>query len=74
MVEAIVLDRKRIAPASAWLQGEYGLRDVYCGVPVKLGRAGLERILEVELTDAERSALHTSAEAVRSIQRVIDNG
>jgi malate dehydrogenase len=73
MVEAIVLDKKRIVPASAWLQGEYGLRDVYCGVPVKLGQAGLERILEVELTDGERSALHTSAEAVRSIQRVIDN-
>jgi malate dehydrogenase len=73
MVEAIVLDRKRVVPASAWLQGEYGLRDVYCGVPVKLGRAGLERILEVELTDGERKALHTSAEAVRSIQRVIDN-
>jgi malate dehydrogenase len=72
MAEAIVLDRKRILPCSAWLQGEYGLRDVYCGVPVKLGRAGLERILEVPLTDAERRALHQSAEAVRGIQQVID--
>jgi malate dehydrogenase len=74
MAEAIVLDRKRVVPASAWLQGEYGLRDVYCGVPVKLGTKGLEQILEVTLTDDERAALHTSAEAVRAIQRVIDNG
>jgi len=74
MVEAIVLDKKRVLPCSAWLQGEYGLKDVYCGVPVKLGRGGLEQILKVTLTDAERTALHTSAEAVRSIQRVIDNG
>ena len=74
MAEAIVLDRKRVVPASAWLQGEYGLRDVYCGVPVKLGAKGLEQILEVTLTDDERAALHTSAEAVRAIQRVIDNG
>jgi malate dehydrogenase len=73
MVEAIVLDRKRVFPCSAWLQGEYGLRDVYCGVPAKLGRKGLEGILEVTLTDSERAALHASAEAVRSIQRVIDN-
>jgi malate dehydrogenase len=74
MAEAIVLDRKRVVPASAWLQGEYGLRDVYCGVPVKLGAKGLEQILEVTLTDDERAALHTSAEAVRAIQHVIDNG
>jgi malate dehydrogenase len=74
MAEAIVLDRKRVVPASAWLQGEYGLRDVFCGVPVKLGAKGLEQILEVTLTDDERAALHTSAEAVRAIQRVIDNG
>ncbi len=66
MVEAIALDRKRILPCAAWLEGEYGLRDVYCGVPVKLGRRGLEAILEVSLTDAERSALAASAEAVRA--------
>ena len=74
MAEAIVLDRKRLLPCSAWLTGEYGLRDVYCGVPVLLGRRGIERIVEVALTDAERKALTESAEAVRSIQRVIDNG
>jgi malate dehydrogenase len=66
MVEAIALDKRRILPCSAWLAGEYGLRDVFCGVPCKLGRAGLERIVEVSLTDAERTALHASAEAVRA--------
>src|SRR6187431_766416 len=57
MVEAIALDKKRILPCSAWLQGEFGLRDVFCGVPCKLGRSGLERIIEVKLTDAEREEL-----------------
>ena len=72
MVEAIALDKKRILPCSAWLQGEFGLRDVFCGVPCKLGRNGLERIVEITLTDAERAALHQSAEAVRSTQAVVD--
>lgn len=74
MLEAIALDKKRVLPASAWLQGEYGLQEVFCGVPVKLGRAGIEAILEVTLTEAERRDLHASAEAVRSVQQVIDNG
>ena len=74
MVEAIALDKKRILPCSAWLTGEYGLRDVFCGVPCKLGRAGLESIIEVTLTDAERAALHTSAEAVRATQRTVSQG
>ena len=72
MVEAIALDKKRILPCSAWLQGEFGLRDVFCGVPCKLGRRGLEQILEVTLTDAEREELRKSAEAVRSTQAVVD--
>ena len=71
MVEAIALDRKRVLPCSAWLQGEYGLRDVFCGVPCKLGRAGLEEILEVELTAQERTDLHASAESVRSVQAAL---
>jgi malate dehydrogenase len=71
MVEAIVLDRKRLLPASAWLQGQFGLSDVFCGVPCLLGRAGLERIVEIHLTDAERAALHDSAEAVRSVQATV---
>jgi malate dehydrogenase len=72
MVEAIALDKKRILPCSAWLQGEYGLRDVFCGVPCKVGRSGLERIIEVSLTDTEREELRKSAEAVRSTQGVVD--
>jgi malate dehydrogenase len=71
MAEAIVLDKRRILPCSAWLQGEFGLTDVYCGVPCMLGRNGLERIIEITLTDAERTALHASAEAVRSIQAIV---
>ena len=72
MVEAIALDKKRILPCSAWLQGEFGLRDVFCGVPCKLGRNGLEKILEITLTEVERAELHKSAEAVRSTQVVVD--
>lgn len=65
MVEAIVQDQKRILPCAAWLQGEYGMKDLFLGVPCKLGRKGLEQVLEVELTDAERAALGKSADAVR---------
>ena len=72
MVEAIALDKRRILPCSAWLQGEFGLRDVFCGVPCKLGRGGLQRIVEIELTDAERTELVKSAEAVRATQAVVD--
>jgi malate dehydrogenase len=72
MVEAIALDKKRILPCSAWLQGEFGLRDVFCGVPCKIGRKGLEKVIEVTLTAAEREELHKSAEAVRSTQAVVD--
>jgi malate dehydrogenase len=72
MVEAIALDRRRLLPCSAWLQGEFGLRDVFCGVPCLLGRGGLERIVEITLTEQERAELHKSAEAVRSMQAVVD--
>ena len=72
MVEAIALDRRRLLPCSAWLQGEFGLRDVFCGVPCLLGRKGLERILEITLTEQERADLHKSAEAVRGMQAVVD--
>jgi malate dehydrogenase len=65
MCEAIVHDQKRVLPCSAWLDGEYGLSGLFLGVPCKLGRRGLERVLEVELTPAERVALGKSAEAVR---------
>jgi malate dehydrogenase len=72
MVEAIALDRKRILPCSAWLTGEYGLTDVFCGVPCKLGRGGLEKILDVTLTDAEKAELKKSADAVRETQAAVD--
>jgi malate dehydrogenase len=65
MVEAIALDKKRILPCSAWLTGEFGLTDVFCGVPCKLGRKGLEQIMKIELSEAERAELHKSAENVR---------
>jgi malate dehydrogenase len=65
MCEAIVNDQKRILPCAAWLEGEYGMTGLFLGVPCKLGRGGLERILEVELTQSERAALEKSAEAVR---------
>jgi malate dehydrogenase len=71
MAEAIVLDKKRILPCAAWLQGEFGLRDVFCGVPCKLGRQGLQQVIEVTLTDAERRELHASAEAVRALQATV---
>jgi malate dehydrogenase len=72
MVEAIALDKRRILPCSVWLQGEYGLKDVFCGVPCKLGRNGLERIIEVTLTESERQDLIKSAEAVRTTQATVD--
>lgn len=71
MAEAIVLDKKRILPCSAWLTGEFGLNDVYCGVPCLLGRNGLEKIVEITLTDAEKADLHKSADAVRAIQAIV---
>jgi malate dehydrogenase len=65
MAEAIVNDQKRILPCAAYLQGEYGMEGLFLGVPCKLGRGGLEQVIEVQLTDAERSALSKSADAVR---------
>ena len=66
MAEAIVKDKRRILPCAAWLQGEFGLQDLYVGVPCMLGENGLEKIIEVELDDEERAALETSAGHVRS--------
>ena len=66
MVEAILKDKKLILPCSAYLQGEYGLNDIYFGVPVKLGRNGAEEIIEISLTSAERAALEKSVALIRS--------
>ena len=67
MVEAIILDKKEILPCAAYLQGEYGIKDIVIGVPVKLGRNGIEEIVEFELTSEEKAALANSAEAVRKL-------
>jgi malate dehydrogenase len=71
MVEAIVNDQKRILPCSAWLEGEYGMSGLFLGVPVKLGRNGLERVIAVTHTDDERAALEKSAQAVREPMAVV---
>jgi malate dehydrogenase len=64
MVEAILKDKHLIVPASAYLQGEYGLRDIFFGVPVQLGRLGVEKVFEYQLTDDEMAALKNSAAGV----------
>jgi malate dehydrogenase len=71
MAEAIVNDQRRILPCAAWLTGEYGMKDLFLGVPCKLGRKGLERVIEVQLTADERAALAKSAEAVREPMRAV---
>src|SRR5882762_4005806 len=71
MVESIVLDQKRLLPCAAWLEGEYGLSGMYCGVPCKLGKNGLEQIIEVELTAEEKSALKKSADAVKQTMAAV---
>lgn len=70
MVEAIVKDEKRLAPASAYLRGEYGHRDIFLGVPIILGKNGVEKVLELDLTAEEKAALDSSAEHVK--QGVVD--
>jgi len=72
MVEAIVRDQKRIFPCCVWLQGEYGLKDVYMGAPVVLGRNGVERIIELQLTKDEQALCDASAKAVREVMDVLD--
>ncbi len=65
MVEAVARDKQRILPCAAWLEGEYGIRGTYVGVPCKLGRRGLEQIIEIELSPDEHAALHRSAAHVQ---------
>ena len=71
MVASIVLDQKRVLPCTALLEGEYGIEGLYMGVPVVLGSAGVERIIELDLTDSERAELARSAEAVREVVAVL---
>lgn len=72
MVEAIVDDQKAIVPVCALLNGEYGLKDIYLGVPVKLGANGIEEIIELELNKEEMRLLHESAESVRKTMKILD--
>jgi malate dehydrogenase len=71
MVDAIVLDEKRVLPCTALLEGEYGIDGLYMGVPVKLGAGGIEQVIELDLTDDERKALAASADAVRDVVGVL---
>jgi malate dehydrogenase len=71
MVDAIVLDEKRVLPCTAYLEGEYGIDALYMGVPVKLGAGGVEEIVELDLDEAEREALRKSADAVRDVVGVL---
>ena len=71
MVDAIMLDEKRVLPCTAYLEGEYGIDDLYMGVPVKLGAEGIEEIYELDLSDDEREQLQASAEAVRDVVGVL---
>ena len=73
MVEAIIRDQKRIFPVCAWLTGEYGMKDIYLGVPVVLGKNGIERIIELQLNDEEKALLAASATAVKDVMNVLDN-
>ena len=72
MVEAIVKDQKRIFPCCARLTGQYGLSDMYLGVPVKLGAKGVEEIIELELNEDEMALLHDSAKAVKEVADLLD--
>jgi malate dehydrogenase len=72
MVESIVLDQKRIFPCCVKLDGEYGLNDIFVGSPVKLGKNGVEQIIEVALNDEEKELLHHSANAVKGVMEVLD--
>ena len=73
MVESIIKDENRIYPCCVWLQGEYDLKDIYLGVPVKLGRNGITEIIELELNNSEKELLNSSADAVRDVMSVLDN-
>jgi len=72
MVEAIVKDQRRVFPACVWMQGEYGITDMYLGVPVILGKNGIEKVIELDLNDGERAMLANSEKAVREVKAILD--
>jgi malate dehydrogenase len=71
MVDSILLDKKQILPCAAYLDGEYGIEDLFCGVPVKLGAGGVEEVVEIELTEEERASLQRTAGSVRELVKKI---
>ncbi len=71
MVDAVLKDKHKILPCCCYLEGEFGIKDLYVGVPAQLGSKGVEKIWEIKLTDAERAALHKSAEAVRELVTIL---
>ena len=71
MVEAILKDKKKLLPCAAYLQGEYGIHDLYVGVPAKLGRAGMEEIFQIQLTSEEQSQLEKSTSAIQELVKVL---
>jgi len=71
MVDSIVLDQHRVLPCAAYLTGEFGLDGIFMGVPCRLGAAGLEEIIKIELSSEERSQLNSSADAVRELVGVM---
>lgn len=73
MVEAILLDQKKVVPVCAWLTGEYGLKDIYLGVPVVLGRNGIEKVIELDLDEKEKADLDASATAVKGVLKALDD-
>ncbi|MEX0812102.1 MAG: malate dehydrogenase [Chitinophagales bacterium] len=73
MVEAIVKNENRIFPVCSWLEGQYGLNDIYLGVPVKLGKNGIEEIIELKLNEDEKALLYSSADSVKEVMAVFDN-
>lgn len=72
MAEAIVKDQKRVFPVCSWLQGEYDMKDIYLGVPVVLGKNGIEKIIELDLNDEEKALLNDSAAAVKDVMATLD--
>jgi malate dehydrogenase len=72
MVEAIVKDQRRVFPACVWMQGEYGISDMYLGVPVILGKNGIEKVIELDLNEGERAMLADSEKAVREVKAILD--
>jgi len=72
MVEAIIKDQRRVFPACVWMQGEYGISDMYLGVPVILGKNGIEKVIELKLNEEEMDLLSQSATAVREVKAILD--